>query len=105
MSRTIAIYPQVEKDVQGIYRYIAANDRDRAITFFDAVRETFADLARMPGLGQVYESGENDLVNLHRWFVKGFKTYLIFYLFDDVSITIVRVIDGRRDLTEILNEL
>jgi toxin ParE1/3/4 len=105
MSHSICVLPRVEQDINKIYRYMAKTDRDRAMLFFDAVRLTFADLGRMPGMGRVYDSGEDDLEDLRRWFVKGFKGYLILYRFDDSEVTIVRVIDGRRDISAIVDEL
>jgi len=60
---------------------------------------------RKPPQIKVYDSGEEDLGSLHRWFVKGFKTYLILYRFDETIVTIVRVIDGRRDIPTLLEDL
>jgi toxin ParE1/3/4 len=105
MSHSIRVLPRMEQDINQIYRYMAETDRDRAMAFFDAVRVTFADLGRMPGMGLVYESGEEDIDDLRRWFVKKFKGYLILYRFDDSVVTIVRVIDGRRDISAIVDEL
>ncbi len=105
MSHSICVLPQVEKDINKLYRYMAKTDRHRAMMFFDAVRGTFADLGRMPEVGRLYDSGEQDLTDLRRWFVKGFKGYLILYRFDDSVVTIVRVIDGRRDISAIVDEL
>jgi toxin ParE1/3/4 len=105
MSRSICVLPRVEQDINEIYRYLAKTDRDRAMAFFDAARLTFADLAGMPGKGRVYDSGEADLEDLHRWFVKGFKGYLILYRFNEAVVTIVRVIDGRRNIAAILDDL
>ena len=82
MSHSICVLPQVEQDINEIYRYMAKTDRGRAMMFFDAVRGTFADLGRMPGVGRLYDSGEQDLTDLRRWFVKEFKGYLILYRFD-----------------------
>jgi toxin ParE1/3/4 len=61
------------------------------MAFFDAVRQTFTELARLPGLKKIYDSGESDLQNLRRWFVKGYKRYLILYYFDQSEVTVVRV--------------
>jgi toxin ParE1/3/4 len=105
MSRSISIQPKVSQDIDQVYRYFAETDRDRAMAFFDAVRQTFAELARMPGMGKMYDSSEDDINDLRCWFVKGFKTFLILYRFDDEVVTIVRVIDGRRDIPAILDDL
>lgn len=105
MSHSICVLPQVEQDIDKLCRHMTKTDRDRAMMFFDAVRGTFADLGRMPGMGRVYDSGEQDLTDLRRWFVKGFKGYLILYRFDNSVVTIVRVLDGRRDISAIVDEL
>jgi toxin ParE1/3/4 len=105
MSRSISIQPKVSQDIDQVYRYFTETDRDRAMAFFDAVRQTFAELARIPGMGKIYDSGEDDINDLRRWFVKGFKTFLIVYRFDDEVVTIVRVIDGRQDIPAILDDL
>ena len=72
--------------------------------FFDAARQTFAALARMPGVGQEYDS-EEDIVNIRKWAVKGFNKYLIFYRYDDEVLEIIRVIYVTRDLEPLLRDL
>ena len=52
MNRSISIQPQVSQDIDRVCGYLAKTNRDRAMAFLDAVRQTFADLARMPGVGK-----------------------------------------------------
>ena len=104
MTRRILVLPEAEYDIEDIYNYIAETNHDRAMQFFDAARQTFAELARIPGLGQIYISDEDDISDLYRWFIKGFRNHLIFYRFSNEILTIVRVIDGRRDLQSILED-
>ena len=104
MTRKILVLPEAEYDIEDTYNYIAETNRDRAMQFFDAARQTFAELSRIPGLGQFYISDADDISDLHRWFIKGFRNYLVFYRFNDEILTIVRVIDGRRDLQSILED-
>jgi toxin ParE1/3/4 len=59
----------------------------------------------MPGMGQQYESEDDDIVNVRKWAVKGFKQYLIFYRYDDEIIEILRIVHGIRDLTPLLRDL
>ena len=105
MTRKILVLPEAEYDIEDTYNYIAETNGDRAMQFFDAARQTFATLSRTPGLGQLYTSDEADISDLHRWFIKSFRSYLIFYRFNDEILTIARVIDGRRDLQLILEDL
>jgi toxin ParE1/3/4 len=66
MNRRILITEDASLDLQEHFNYLAQNNRDRAFDFFDAARKTFAALARMPGMGQKYESEEDDIVNIHK---------------------------------------
>jgi toxin ParE1/3/4 len=105
MNRRILITEDANLDLHEHFSYLAQNNRDRAFNFFDATRQTFAASARMPGMGQRYESEEEDVVNIHKWTVKGFKNYLIFYRYDDETLEILRIIFATRDLTPLLQNL
>ena len=62
----IIVRPQVNLDVEDYVDYLSQYDEDRAFRFFDAVRETFADLARMPGMGKRYRHPTNPELHLHQ---------------------------------------
>ncbi|NMG09488.1 type II toxin-antitoxin system RelE/ParE family toxin [Brasilonema sp. UFV-L1] len=51
MTKRIIITPKASLDIDEHFAYIAQQNSDTALHFFDAVRETFAQLARMPGMG------------------------------------------------------
>lgn len=105
MTRRILIHDNATIDIHEHFAYIAETDRDRAFRFFDAARQTFAALAQMPGIGQVYNSEEDDIVNIRKWSVKNFNKYLIFYRYDDDIIEILRVIHATRDFAPLLRGL
>jgi toxin ParE1/3/4 len=105
MTRRIFLLEDATLDLNEHYSYLLQSDQDIAISFFDAARQTFANLARMPGVGRVYESGEDDISDVHKWFVKGFKKYLIFYRYDDETLEILRIVYATRDLAPILKDL
>jgi toxin ParE1/3/4 len=105
MNRRILIHEDATLDLHEHSNYLAQNSRDNALHFFDAARQTFAALARMPGMGQRYESAEEDIVNIRKWSVKGFRQYIIFYRYDDEIIEILRIVYATRDLTPILRNL
>lgn len=50
MNRRILITEDANLDLHEHFNYLAQNNRDRAFEFFDAARQTFAALARMPGI-------------------------------------------------------
>ncbi|WP_322112156.1 type II toxin-antitoxin system RelE/ParE family toxin [Anabaena sp. PCC 7938] len=72
--------------------------------FFDATRQTFSQIAQLPGIGAVYDIGNPRLMGLRKWAVKGFEKHLIFYLQRDEYIEIVRLIHSARDISQILAE-
>jgi toxin ParE1/3/4 len=104
MTRRIIIRPRASVDIDEQFAYIAANNFDAALRFFDAARQTFSQLAQMPGLGSLYNIENPRLVGLRRWAVRGFDKHLIFYVERDEYIEIVRLLHAARDLPEVLAE-
>lgn len=79
MTRRIVITPKASSDIDEHFAYIALENSEAALQFFDSARETFAQLSRMPGVGSLYILNNSSLRGLRKWSVKGFKKYLIFY--------------------------
>uniref|UniRef100_UPI00286DBC30 type II toxin-antitoxin system RelE/ParE family toxin n=1 Tax=Chamaesiphon sp. VAR_69_metabat_338 TaxID=2964704 RepID=UPI00286DBC30 len=84
--------------------YLSQNSQNSALQFFDASRQTFA-LARMPGMGRKYESEEDDIIDIRKLTVTGFKQYLIFYRYDEEILEILRIVHATRDLIPFLRDL
>ncbi|MEM9136681.1 MAG: type II toxin-antitoxin system RelE/ParE family toxin [Cyanobacteria bacterium P01_F01_bin.42] len=103
MNRRIILRPRANRDIDNHVDYLAQNNDDTALEFFDAVRSTVAQLARMPGMGSLYSIKNPRLKGLRRWSVKGFKRYIIFYLEQDDTIEVVRILHASRDLGNIFN--
>lgn len=53
MTKRIIIRPRASADLDKQFAYIAANNFDAALRFFDAARQTFSQLAQMPGIGSL----------------------------------------------------
>lgn len=104
MALPISITPKASKDLETISDYIAQNNPDAALQFFDATRQTIAKLSQNPYLGSAYPLSNARLAGLRKWKVKGFDKYLIFYLIEAELLTIVRIIHVARDIPTILNE-
>lgn len=88
MSKRIVIMPRASQDIDEHFAYIAQNNSDAALRFFDAVRQTFAKLAQISGMGRPHPVMNPRLEGLRKWSVKGFEKHLIFYLSADDSIEI-----------------
>lgn len=98
--RRIIIAALVLHDLDQQFDYIAQQDELAALRFFDAARQTFADLARILGMGSFYS--KTHFPTLQRWRVRGFENVLIFYRVRDDAIEIVRVLSGFQDIENIL---
>jgi toxin ParE1/3/4 len=103
MTKRIVITPRASQDIDEHFAYIAQNNSDAALRFFDAVRHTFAKLAQMSGMGRLYPVSNPRLEGLRKWSVKGFEKHLIFYLSFDDYIEIVRILHAARDIEVILS--
>jgi toxin ParE1/3/4 len=102
MTRRIVITPKASLDIDEHFAYIALENSETALQFFDSARQTFAQLSRMPGIGSLYILDNPRLRGLRKWPVKGFKKYLIFYFEQEDNIEIVRVLYAGRDIERIL---
>jgi toxin ParE1/3/4 len=104
MVKRILIRPKAIVDLDEQFAYIAENNFDAALIFFDAAQQTFAQLAELPNIGSIYNSRNSRLVGLRKWAVKGFNKHLIFYLDRNECIEIVRLIHSARDISEVLEQ-
>lgn len=99
----IILSPEARIDLAYHHNYIAQNNTDAALKFFDAARSTFADLAKMPLMGSRYILNNPQQSNLRKWRIKGLKNYLIFYRVGEEAIEIVRILNAAQNIDQILN--
>ena len=104
MTRRILITPKADQDLDDIYNFIAQNNPDIALKFFDAARQTFNQLAQNPEIGAIYEVSKPELQGLRRWRVRKFDKYMIFYRYDDDLLEIVRILYAGRDISAIFEK-
>lgn len=102
MTLRILITPKASQDLDDVFNYIAQNNPDAALGFFDAARKTIARLAQIPSMGRLYLISNPRLEGLRKWSIKGYEKYLIFYLTSNDLLIIVRIIHASRDLPTIL---
>jgi toxin ParE1/3/4 len=104
MTKRILITPKASVDIDEHFEYLAQANLEAALRFFDAARQTFAQLARTPGMGRFYGSTDEKLYGLRQWAVKGFKNQLVFYFEQDDCIEIIRVLNAVRNIEAILKQ-
>ena len=91
--RSVRILPAARADLLEIWQFIARDSVNNASRVTDAIEREIRGLAEFPGKGH----GRAD-VNDQRYRFWSVFSYLIAYRFDDESLTVVRVIHGRRDV-------
>jgi toxin ParE1/3/4 len=105
IMKAIIISPEARSDLNDYYNYVAQTNQDAALELFDSARKTFADLARLPGMGKRYTIPNNPQHELKQWHIKGFRKYLIFYRVQENAIEIVRILHSSQDIDRILKQL
>lgn len=90
---------QAIQDLDEICDFIAVTSPKAASRLFDAIRQKCKRCAEFPLIGKDYSSIRP---NLRGFIVDG---YIVFYYPCETGITVVRIINGRRDLKVLFREL
>jgi toxin ParE1/3/4 len=100
------IRPAADRDLDEQAGYLAEHaSLEIALRFYDAASESISFLAKSPGVGAPYESGNPALAGVRIWRVNGFSKHLIVYRPIEEGIEVVRVLHGNRDIDSILGRL
>lgn len=102
MKYKVIIDPQAKLDLKEIFIYVAVNDSiQSANKLLDALEETCSKLERIPERGHIppelRPTGIKKYLEIH------YKPYRIIYEIEKNLIYIHCVIDGRRNIQEILS--
>jgi len=84
------------------YYLLTLNLPDVAVRFRTAVRQTVQSLQQYPLVGPRYRSSNAQLQALRTWAVAGFEAIRIYYLLDEDTLHIIRILHGKRDVKRIL---
>jgi toxin ParE1/3/4 len=88
----IFVSDAADADLLRIYSYLAERNPDAAVSVLRDINDKFVNLCRFPFIGRERASlgsGVRSLVS---------EPYVIFYAVERDRVTIVRVLDGRRDI-------
>ena len=94
--RKLLIQPQAKADLSEIWHYIAAQSPTAADKVGQKLDDALQGLLSMPGKGHK----RNDVKDPQYRFWSVYS-YIIVYRYDDTSLTVIRVIHGRRNLRTI----
>ena len=103
--KTVRVLPRAAVDLaESAFYYAIESGAALEERFRKSARETFECLLENPEAGARRHFRNPRLVDLRRWFIRGFKNHLIFYRVIESGIEVVRVLHGNRDLETILEE-
>jgi len=95
--------PAAERDIEECFVYIAEKDLDVGISFLVAVEDSLEQLSNFPFIGKLKEFGNEKLVGIRVWHVKGFENYSLFYSLPENSLELIRVLHGARDIEDMFS--
>ena len=90
-------------DISDIADYYALNAKHVLPNFLNAVDKAFNHISRMPATGSSRHSHWLGVSNLRHWTLTGFP-YLLFYIFDDTEVLVLRCVHASRDIPASLQE-
>lgn len=102
MKFKVLIDPKAKQDLKEIFHYVAINDGEIAANkLLDNIEKTIYKLEKLPERGHIppelRSTGIKNYLEIH------FKPYRIIYEIDKKEVYIHLVLDGRRNVQEILN--
>ena len=101
MKHRVVILKEAEEDLFDIYRYIFSNDSASSAEYvLDCLEELIYKLEQFPGRGHI--PPELERVGIDVYLEVHFKPYRVIYELDGKKVFIHCVLDGRRDLQNLL---
>ena len=99
----VLIDPQAKQDLKDIFIYVATNDSITAADkLLESLEKTCSRLEALPDRGHV--PPELKLTGIKRYLEVHYKPYRIIYEIDNNQVYIHSVLDGRRNIQELLSE-
>ena len=103
MKFQVRILAEAEEDLFEIFSYVAAEDSPRAgLALVDHLEGACMSLATLPNRGRI--PPELRAVGIQDFREIFFKVYRIIYRVEKAAVYIYAILDGRRDLTDLLLE-
>jgi len=103
MNCNVYIIADAEEDIFSIYKYIATNDSiQKAETLLGNIEEKISNLSELANRGHI--PPELERIGIYEYREVHFKPYRIIYQVIKSDVYVHSVLDGRRDLEDLLQE-
>jgi toxin ParE1/3/4 len=90
-----SLAPSATRDLDRLSQYFLQNNVEAGERLFNALNQQFYNLTQFPNLGKSYPHLHPNIQGLL------VEKYIIFYRVTTTQIEIVRIVDGRQDLTQL----
>ena len=102
MRRRVRRHVEVERDLLDIGAWIARDNRESAIRFFEAVEDAITSLRSMPGRGSPKAFRDPRLSAIRSLGIGGFPNHLVLYELRGSDVYVLAVVHGARDYRRLL---
>ncbi len=103
MKYGVYIISDAEEDIISLYNYISISDSiDKAEQLLHKIKDTFSSLAELPNRGHI--PPELERIGVIEYREIHFKPYRIIYQVVELNVYIHCILDGRRELQELLEK-
>ncbi|MFA4922246.1 MAG: type II toxin-antitoxin system RelE/ParE family toxin [Candidatus Neomarinimicrobiota bacterium] len=103
MNYNVYIIADAEEDIFSIYKYVTTNDSlQKAETLFGNIEEKISNLSELANRGHI--PPELERIGIYEYREIHFKPYRIIYQISESDVYVHCVLDGRRDLEDLLQE-
>jgi len=103
MKYNVYIISDAEEDIFSIYKYVAINDSvQKADTLLENIEEKISNLSDMANRG--HTPPELERIGIYEYREIHYKPYRIIYQIIESDVYVHCVLDGRRELEDLLQE-
>ena len=102
-ARRLVQRPRARRDILAIVGYIAERNPTAARALLAAFRQALAGLRAHPEAGRRYAPEHPAFAGVRALPIPGFPDHLIFSRYDGVTVEVIRVLHGARDILAILD--
>jgi plasmid stabilization system protein ParE len=105
VNKRVVLSGEALNDINELLNYLDENASPTvALHFFNAVQNTLSTLSRTPGVGALRNFENPALIGMRMLVIPDFSNHLIFYRESTITVEIIRILDGRRDLPAIFGQ-